>query len=98
VVALAALVAALVVLGGCAAGSERFVREPAGFWAGLWHGIIIIVTFIVSLFTKSVGIYESNNNGGWYNLGFLIGLFISIGGTSHHRRKRWKKRVTIDVE
>ena len=49
----------------------------AGFFAGLWHGIISPVTFIVSLFSDGVAIYEVNNNGGWYDLGFLI----AVGGS-----------------
>lgn len=56
--------------------------EPAGFWIGLWHGIIMPFTFIVSLFNPDVGIYESNNNGGWYNFGFVIGASGTSGGGS----------------
>jgi hypothetical protein len=52
----------------------------AGFWAGVWHGLIIVITFIVSLFTSEVGIYETHNTGWPYNLGFLLGLCISLGG------------------
>ena len=48
--------------------------KPAGFWAGLWHGLIAPITFIVSLFTPKVRIYETNNKGLWYDFGFLIGL------------------------
>jgi hypothetical protein len=47
---------------------------PAGFWPGLWHGYIAPITFIVSLFDAGVGIYETENNGGWYNFGFLLGI------------------------
>ena len=47
--------------------------EPAGFWAGFWHGMIMPITFVVSLFKPGVGIYETNNNGGWYNFGFVLG-------------------------
>ncbi len=68
---------------GCAPGNERWDQEinpgnQAGFWAGIWHGLIIVVTFIISLFTKEVGVYEINNNGWPYNLGFLIGLCFSV--------------------
>jgi len=56
--------------------------EPAGFWAGLWHGIIMPITFIVSLFNAGVRIYETNNNGRWYDFGFLIGVSASFGGPS----------------
>jgi hypothetical protein len=54
--------------------------EPAGFWAGLWHGLILPITFFISLFNPGVGIYETNNNGGWYNFGFLLGASSSLGG------------------
>jgi hypothetical protein len=54
--------------------------EPAGFWAGLWHGSILPMAFIVSLFKSGVGIYETNNNGAWYNFGFLLGASSSLGG------------------
>ncbi len=72
----------VLVLAGCAAGpASRFTADqPAGFWAGLWHGLICIVTFVISLFTSAVRIYETNNTGGWYDLGFLIGAAICLGG------------------
>lgn len=54
--------------------------SPAGFWAGVWHGLIAPIVFIVSLFNSSVGIYETNNNGRWYDFGFLIGISSSLGG------------------
>ena len=53
---------------------------PAGFWAGVWHGLIAPIVFIVSLFNSSVGIYEINNNGRWYDFGFMIGISGSLGG------------------
>lgn len=53
--------------------------KPAGFFSGLWHGVISPLTFIVSLFNSDVAIYEVNNNGGWYDLGFLIGVGGSWG-------------------
>jgi hypothetical protein len=54
--------------------------KPAGFWAGVWHGLIAPIVFIVGLFTDDVKIYETHNNGRWYDFGFLIG--IGIGGGS----------------
>jgi hypothetical protein len=55
--------------------------SPAGFLAGLWHGLIIQITFIVSLFSVNVCIYETNNSGRWYDFGFLIGACSSLGGS-----------------
>ncbi len=54
---------------------------PAGFLAGLWHGLILPITFIVSLFSMNVRIYETNNSGRWYDFGFLIGASSSLGGS-----------------
>jgi hypothetical protein len=77
----------LAVLAGCAPGPNTMAGEPneegqvAGFWTGLWHGFASPVMFIISLFDKSVGIYEVHNTGGWYNFGFLLGASIIFGGS-----------------
>jgi hypothetical protein len=73
---------------GCAAGPNPAVNTAspgggvAGFWLGWWHGIIVVVTFIISLFDSSVHFYEVHNNGGWYNIGFLLGAGAFLGGAS----------------
>jgi hypothetical protein len=61
---------------------EAANREPVGFWYGLWHGFILLISFIVSLFDPDVAIYATYNNGGWYDFGFLLGASFSIGGGS----------------
>ncbi len=53
---------------------------PAGFLAGFWHGLIAPITFIVSLFNPDVRIYETNNDGLWYDFGFIVGASSSLGG------------------
>jgi len=79
-------VGALVLLAGCAAGPNDLTGtaaadgDVAGFWLGLWHGLIAVITFVISLFTDSVSVYEVHNNGGWYDFGFILGLMISLGG------------------
>lgn len=76
----------------CAPGNSRFVEGPAGFWSGLWHGLICWITFIISLFTDSVHMYEIKNTGNWYNFGFLIGVMIIFsGGTGSSKYKKRKK-------
>lgn len=81
------IVALLALLTGCAPGRNPAVGEPdsdgeiAGFFAGLWHGIIAPITFVVSLFVESVNIYEVHNSGAWYDLGYLLGLSASLGGS-----------------
>ena len=54
---------------------------PAGFWAGLWHGVISPITFIVSLFSTKVRFYKVNNKGDWYDFGFMIGVIFTFGGS-----------------
>lgn len=78
-IAVLAMMCLVMCLFGCAANNEMYLSSPAGFWAGLWHGLICIVTFIISLFTGSVGIYEVNNSGTWYDFGFILGAVIALG-------------------
>lgn len=77
------LVVLLLLLGGCAATDNQFAgqgEDPAGFWLGLWHGIIVPITIIVSWFSDTVGIYQVDNNGGWYDTGFVLGASMVFGG------------------
>ena len=70
----------------CTAGPNANVDTPnekgkvAGFLRGLWHGFIALFTFIISLFTDKVNVYEVHNTGGWYDLGFIMGIIIFFGG------------------
>ena len=59
----------------------------AGFWRGLWHGMIAPFAFLISLFKENVGVYETHNNGKWYNFGFILGLMIIFGGNQGAGRK-----------
>ncbi len=52
---------------------------PAGFWAGLWHGLIIPFSWLISLVTTEVRIYEVHNNGRWYDFGFVFDVSIIWG-------------------
>ena len=58
------------------------IDEPYGFWGGLWHGIIAPLSFIGSLFSDSIALYAVNNNGRWYDFGFVLGAGILFGGGS----------------
>ena len=86
----------LVMLTGCAARPNDYVAKPAegvpvaSFWQGLWQGFISPFAFIISLFNKSVGVYDIHNDGSWYNFGFLLGAAIIFGGGgrgSHYNRR-----------
>jgi hypothetical protein len=80
------------VAAACAAGVNPEVGmvaeggDVAGFWLGLWHGIIAPFTFLISLFTDNVNLYEVHNNGNWYDFGFMFGLSMIWGGGSHGAR------------
>src|SRR5690606_13593465 len=78
----------LLLLSACAAGTNPAVADDgSGFWLGLWHGVILPVTFIISLFTETVNIYEADNNGNWYDFGFVLGLVLFSGPTMAMRRR-----------
>jgi len=82
-VAAVAAVLAVLLLTGCAAGPNPALDtgpDPAGFWLGLWQGFILPVSFVVSLFTDQVSIYETQNSGNWYDLGYVLGLSMVLGG------------------
>lgn len=52
---------------------ECFTGRQYGFLYGLLHGFITPVSFVFSLFDKTVAIYAVNNSGWLYDLGFLLG-------------------------
>ncbi|MFH1438406.1 MAG: hypothetical protein ABIJ56_22040 [Pseudomonadota bacterium] len=96
------MIAAALIVSGCAAGDPRFTSEtPAGFWQGLWHGIIAVIAFIISLFSDKVTLYEVDNTGGWYNFGFLLGTICVWGGSwgaGVGGRRRCKARKISEKE
>lgn len=93
VLAAAGALLAFLLLASCAPGANTQVDVPsaqglvAGFWRGLWHGLIAPITFLISLFSSGVSVYEIHNSGGWYNFGFLLGLSVVFGGGA--RGGRW---------
>lgn len=91
-----ALVITVLLAAACAPGPNSLERTPgpegkvAGFWLGLWHGLISPITFVVSLFSKGVRLYEVHNNGGWYNFGFVIGAGLFLSGGILGKKKKWR--------
>ena len=84
----------VLVVSACAPGANPAITGDggAGFWLGLWHGIIAPLTFLISLFTDGVNVYEVNNNGNWYDFGFVLGAGILFGGGRGGGRKRKSKK------
>ncbi len=69
-------------------GPNPMVNQPDGQGrvaravAGLWHGLIVPVTLVLSFFDSNVEIYEVHNAGSEYNFGFFLGeafMFAVIG-------------------
>ena len=96
------LIFLILMLSSCAAGDAQFTPEsPAGFWYGLWHGVISIISMAIHIFNSNVFVYEINNTGGWYDFGFLLGVICIWGGGSHmsckssadkKRDKEWEEK------
>lgn len=84
----------MILLNSCAPGPNKLAKtanregEVAGFWLGLWHGLIAPITFIVSLFSGKVSLYEVHNSGGWYNFGFVLGSGLFLSGGILGRKKK----------
>lgn len=80
--AVLAFMGLVLLLSSCAAGPNPAEggEDAAGFWLGLWQGIIFPVTFVISLFTDNVSVYEVVNDGNWYDFGFFLGVLIILGG------------------
>ena len=84
------LVLASFLFAGCAdveIVTECVIDTPYGFWSGLWHGMIAPFAWIGSLFSDDIAIYAVNNNGGWYDFGFILGIG-SLSSSSASAAKR----------
>ena len=79
----------IMMLSGCIPGDGKAtVEKPANFIWGIWHGWLAPFSLIISLFNKSVGVYESLNTGWWYDFGFYIAVISGFGGLSIFRHKK----------
>jgi hypothetical protein len=91
----AAILAGALALGsaGCAPANPLVVKDGPGFFWGLAHGAIAPIALVAALFKDDVNIYATHNDGGLYNLGFLLGVSVWAGGGHEaHRRRRRRPR------
>jgi len=65
----------MLAVASCAHQPDPSAYDPPGFFTGIWHGFIIVFSFIGSIFTD-IRIYAFPNSGFWYDFGYLIGLFL----------------------
>jgi hypothetical protein len=61
---------------------EVITRDPSGFFFGLWNGFTFGFSLIGSIFSDNISIYDVNNTGFGYDLGFLLGAGFFGGGAS----------------
>ena len=94
------LTATALLLAACAAGAKPAPRHRSGSrWllAGPVAEFDQPITFIVSLFTTNVNVYEVQNNGNWYDFGFMLGVacaFSSGGWAGTTGTRRTRKRTS----
>ena len=85
----------VLLLTSCTAGNVQFTEQSqAGFLYGFWHGVISFITLIIHIFNDGVMVYETNNTGGWYDFGFLLGVTSIWGGGCHIKCKSAKDKKT----
>ncbi len=70
---------------------NRSVDKPAGFFSGIWHGWVAPLSLIIGIFNGNIRVYEVNNTGWWYDLGFYMAIISGFGGISLSRKKMKKK-------
>lgn len=87
------MIIAIILLAGlvtsCIPGDGKNTpEEPAGFFWGIWHGWVAPISLIVSIFKPGISIYEANNSGFWYDLGFYMAIISGFGGLGLARKKQ----------
>lgn len=83
------MISMVVVLGGCVPGDGSYTNaDPAGFFWAIWHGWIAPISLILGLFNDTYRVYEVNNTGWFYDLGFYIAVISGFGGLALTRKKR----------
>ena len=71
----------VVALAACASQPVSTAYDVPGFWMGLIHGFTAGFALIGEIFFDH-RIYAFPNNGGWYDLGFMLGIGLFGGGSS----------------
>lgn len=83
---------ASVLLSGCIPGDGSYTSsKPAGFLSGIWHGWVAPISLIISIFKRSIRVYEVVNKGWWYDFGFYMAIIGGFGGVSFSRKRKKDK-------
>lgn len=93
IILVAVFILLLIVITGCAPGSgASSVKDPAGFFMGIWHGWIAPISIIWGLFNPSIRVYEVYNTGWWYDFGFYIAIIGGFGSFALFRKNKNDKK------
>ena len=65
-------------LSACAAGPNELVDTVGSRLLAARGGFISPITFLISLLQSNI--YEVQNNGNWYDFGFMLGVAAAFGG------------------
>lgn len=90
-----ALFGLAILLASCGAGTDTYATDQAGFFSGVWHGWIAPIALVVHIFDDTVRIYESNNTGIWYDVGFYIAVISGFGSIGLRRGKKPVKKQRV---
>lgn len=72
---------------GCIPRRAEHPEKPAGIFSGIWHGWIAPLSLLLGLFGDRA-IYETNNTGWSYDLGFYCSIIAGFGSLALFRRKK----------
>jgi hypothetical protein len=83
------LILVLFVVTSCA--PVGMTKEEYGFIYGIVHGFISPFVLIARLLGANIGLYAEHNTGSLYWVGFILGVFLLLGGGggSYATRRRW---------
>ena len=89
----AVMLVLIALLSSCLPGDgKNSVEKPANFLMGIWHGWVAPVSVIVGIFNNKIRVYEPNNSGWWYDLGFYMAIISGFGGITLSRRNKRQQK------
>jgi hypothetical protein len=88
------LLAVVILFSSCLPGDgKNNAEKPANFLMGIWHGWVAPVSVIVGIFKGNIRVYEANNSGWWYDLGFYMAIISGFGGITLSRKARRERHT-----
>lgn len=87
-----ALIICSLVLTSCIPGDgANNPNNIAGFFTGVWHGWMALISLAISFFKDGINIYEVYNNGFMYNLGYYMAIISGFWGLGFTRKNKKDK-------